>query len=172
MNLDTATIVAWVVGWLLPHASAYASNNKLIPAWAGGYVTSGLAVLTGFGGELVQVLADHHDYSLTKALGMALGAFITASLTRLVVHKNTPLEAKALDAGAPRSMRRGGKPAPGPGPYQPEHEAGEIGLALLIAVVLVLIVVGFGFLYHPVWLLLIVLIGIVLYLTLRGRRVL
>jgi hypothetical protein len=174
MHVDTATIVVWVVGWLLPHASAYASNNKVIPAWAGGYVTSALAVLSGLGGELVQVLADNHDYSITKALGMALGAFLTASVTRLVVHRDTPVERKALDVGAPRAMRRGGKPAPGPGPYQPEHEfASDTGsvLVVVLLVLLILFLVAGGFAYHLLWWFIIVAVIVLIYALVTGRRV-
>jgi hypothetical protein len=178
MHADTATVLAVLVGVIIPHITSLVSNNRVIPAWAGGYVTLLLAAGSGFCSEWAQALADGTSYSPTQGAARAIGAFLIAGLSRLVVHRDTPPEHRLLDAGAPRSMRRGGKPAPGPGPYAPEHEysepgndAGAVDPWLIVVIVLILIVFGWGFTIHVLWWLLIILVAVGLYVLLRdGTR--
>ena len=168
MHTDTATTLALLLGVVLPRVTSYVTNNKAIPAVLGGYVTLFLAGVTGFCSEWAQAIADNSSYSWQQGLGRAIGIFVVAALARLVVHRDTPGDNKALDFGAPRSMRRGGKPVPKAGPYQPEHEAGAISLLTLIVVVAVLVVIC-GFFIHWLWLLLIIL-ALFLVLELGNRR--
>lgn len=94
---DTATIIALLVGVVIPHLSSIASNTKYIPTWAGGYVTLVLSGLSGFLAEWQQAGSNFRwqDAALTS-----LVTFVMAALSRLVVHRDTPPETELLKIGS------------------------------------------------------------------------
>jgi hypothetical protein len=100
--LNTATILSLLLGVVIPHVSALVSGTKVIPKWAGGYVTLVLAGLTGFLTEWSQT-PNHYDWK-HGALNAGT-ALVFAFLTHVGALTDTPLQAKFLSIGAPRFRR-------------------------------------------------------------------
>jgi hypothetical protein len=111
MHLSTATILALILSVVIPHLTSLVSNTKIIPVWAGGYVTLVLSAATGFCSEWAQS-PDHYDWR--QGLATAVGAFVVAALSRQVILKDTPTDTKLIDFGASRANKRGARGVRGP----------------------------------------------------------
>jgi hypothetical protein len=118
MHLTTATILALLISVIIPHLTSLVSNTKIVPVWAGGYVTLFLAAVTGFCSEWAQ---SPNDYNWRQGLATAIGAFVVAVVSRVGVLKNTPTDTKLIDLGASRANKRGARGVRGPDRGEYEH---------------------------------------------------
>lgn len=103
----TAVVLTLVVGYLIPFVTSLIAKQH----WSGatmGLVTTILAAIAGFFGEWASSPSlEHYDWKSNAAL--ALGALVTALLSRALVLRGTPLDAKLLAIGS-----RGPAPAAPP----------------------------------------------------------
>jgi hypothetical protein len=153
--LNTATILALMTSVIIPHASSLLSNNRLIPAWAGGYVTLVLAAVSGFCSEWA---AQPNHYNWKQGALTALGSFLLAALSRIVVHQNTPPEADLLDVGAPRNRRHRAK-----GISRARGDVGAVAPLVAIVIVVVILALILGGTVN-VWFFLLLLVLLLLFL--------
>lgn len=92
---STAQVLA-LLGLILPHLSSLATGSRWLPTWAGGYVTLFFSALIGFVGQWTAA-PNPHGYDWRHAASIAAFTFILAILSRLGVHRQTPI-ADALEA--------------------------------------------------------------------------
>lgn len=94
----TAVAVVFIAGWLLPFITSLVSKQH----WSGatmGLVTTVLSAVTGFFGEWASS-PDIEKWDWRAALALAVGALVTALISRVLVLKGTPLDAKLLAIGS------------------------------------------------------------------------
>lgn len=152
---NTATILALVTAVIIPHVSSLLSNNRLIPAWAGGYVTLFLATVSGFCSEWA---ASPNRYNWKQGALTALGAFLLAALSRQAVHASTPPEAVLLDAGAPRHLRHRAK-----GVRRVHGDDGMVSSVLAVVIIICILALLLGSTVN-FWFFLLLLVILVLFL--------
>lgn len=94
----TAVAVVFIAGYFLPFLTSIVSKQH----WSGatmGLVTTVLSAVTGFFGEWASSPnIEHWDWR--AALALAVGALATSLLSRYIVLKDTPLDAKLLAIGS------------------------------------------------------------------------
>lgn len=103
-NLTALAVVA-IAGYVIPFITSLIARQH----WSGatmGFVTTILSAVTGFFGEWASS-PDIEHWDWRAGLGLALSALIVALLSRALVLRGTPLDAKLLAIGSP-----GAPPAP------------------------------------------------------------
>lgn len=94
----TAVAVVFIAGYFLPFLTALVAKQH----WSGatmGLVTTVLSAITGFFGEWASS-PDIEQWDWRAGLVLSLGALATAMLSRVLVLKGTPLDAKLLAIGS------------------------------------------------------------------------
>lgn len=94
----TAVAVVFVAGYFLPFLTSLIAKQH----WSGatmGLVTTVLSAVTGFFGEWASS-TDIEHWDWRAALGLAVGALATSLLSRALVLRGTPLDAKLLAIGS------------------------------------------------------------------------
>lgn len=101
MNLlNTASILALLLGVVIPHITALVSGTKVIPAQYGGYITLVLAAVTGF---LTEWQLNPHAYDWKTGVLNSAASLVIAYLTHQNALKGTTLQGKLLAVGAPQT---------------------------------------------------------------------
>lgn len=104
MNLfhpDTSIIISLIISVVLPLLSSLLSKAHW-PAEVAGIITLALSTANGFFTEWAQSSSGPGTFDWRDALGLALSSFIIAALGRLVLWRNTEIDAKLLAIGSRR----------------------------------------------------------------------